>query len=144
MSNLRQRFGRLVAAHRRRRRLTQEALAEATELSVDMISKIETGATGARFPVIERLAGVLGVDPAELFTTEIPTGAIARGAFSAVSMKLAELPEAELSWISDLIDVALKRIGSDAPVGRIRLTSVEGKRTDKPEKRARKHSRQRR
>jgi transcriptional regulator with XRE-family HTH domain len=97
--------------------LTQEALAEAVALSVDMISKIETGATGARFPVIERLAGALGVDPAELFTTEIPTGAISRGAFSAVSMKLSDLSEAELSWISDLIDVALRRKIPEAVAG---------------------------
>ena len=55
MNDLRKRFGRLVAAHRRRRRLTQEALAEAAAVSIDTIAKIEGGATGARFPVIERL-----------------------------------------------------------------------------------------
>jgi transcriptional regulator with XRE-family HTH domain len=56
MADLRKRFGELLAAHRRRRGLTQEDLAEAAGLSVDMISKIEVGATGARFPSIERLA----------------------------------------------------------------------------------------
>ncbi|HEV2602609.1 MAG TPA: helix-turn-helix transcriptional regulator [Microvirga sp.] len=89
MTDLRTRFGQLVAAHRRRAGLTQEALAEAAGLSVDMVSKIETGATGARFPVIERLAAALHVDPAELFTTEIPSGAVHRRAFSALSSRLA-------------------------------------------------------
>ena len=69
MNDLRRRFGRLLAAHRRRRGFTQEALAEAAEVSTDTISKIEIGATGARFPVIERLANALEIDPAELFTS---------------------------------------------------------------------------
>jgi transcriptional regulator with XRE-family HTH domain len=68
MADLRKRFGELLAAHRRRRGMTQEDLAEAAGLSVDMISKIEVGATGARFPSIERLAKAGQVDPAELFT----------------------------------------------------------------------------
>ena len=68
MTDLRKRFGRLLAAHRKRRALTQEALAEAAEVSPDTIAKIESGATGARFPVIERLTAVLEIDPAELFT----------------------------------------------------------------------------
>jgi transcriptional regulator with XRE-family HTH domain len=51
MSDLRKRFGRLLAAHRRRRGFTQEALAEAADVSPDTIAKIEIGATGARFPV---------------------------------------------------------------------------------------------
>ncbi len=64
----------LLAAHRRRSGMSQEALAEAAEISVEMISKLERGASGARFPVIERLAGALKVDPAEFFTTELPRG----------------------------------------------------------------------
>src|SRR5579863_9458023 len=91
MADLRTRFGRLVAAHRRRVGLTQEGLAEAAELSVDMISKIEVGASGARFPVIERLATVLKVDPAEFFTTEIPSGALARISIREISLRLVEL-----------------------------------------------------
>jgi transcriptional regulator with XRE-family HTH domain len=74
MTDLRKRFGQLVAAHRRRQGLTQEGLAEAADLSPEMVAKIETGKSGARFPVIERIADALDVDPAELFTTQLPPG----------------------------------------------------------------------
>lgn len=109
MNDLRKRFGRLLAAHRRRRGLTQEALAEAANVSVDMIAKVETGATGARFPVIERLSTALEIDPAELFTTEIPSGAINRRAFASLSTRLAQLSEPQLNWIAELLAVVLRR-----------------------------------
>lgn len=117
MADLRKRFGELLAAHRRRRGMTQEGLAEAAGLSVDMISKIEVGATGARFPSIERLAQAVQVDPAELFTSDLPSGAMNRGAFGEISAKLTSLPEADLAWINALIDVALLR-GKELPSGR--------------------------
>jgi transcriptional regulator with XRE-family HTH domain len=108
MVNLRKRFGTLVAAHRRRIGITQEALAEKAGVSVDMISKIETAATGARFPVIERLAEALGVDPAELFTTEISNGAINRGLLIDLTTQLAGLSSGDLHWISCVVEAALR------------------------------------
>lgn len=89
--------------------MTQEGLAEAAGLSVDMVAKIEVGATGARFPVIERLAMAIGVDPAEFFTTEIPGGSINRGTFREITSELAQLAEPELIWVRDLLDAALAR-----------------------------------
>lgn len=108
MAGLRERFGLLVAAHRRRRGMTQEALAEAADLSVDMISKIESGASGARFPVIERLGKALQVDPAELFTTEIPSGAIKRKALNDLAARLAGLSDQDLAWAGDILAAALR------------------------------------
>ena len=113
MSELRKRFGRLVAAHRRRSGLTQEQLAEAAEVSVYMISKIETGTAGTRFPLIERLACALDVDPAEFFTSEIPGGAMRRKTYAALAERLALLPEAELERISRVVDAVLAKNGSD-------------------------------
>jgi hypothetical protein len=90
-----------------------------------MISKIEVGATGARFPSIERLAQAVQVDPAELFSSDLPSGAMNRGAFGEITAKLSTLPESDLVWISALIDVALGRgrdqsvTKSKRPVGRI-------------------------
>jgi transcriptional regulator with XRE-family HTH domain len=109
MADLRKRFGELLAAHRRRRGLTQEGLAEAAGLSVDMISKIEAGTTGARFPSIERLAEAVQVDPAELFTSALPAGSLSQGAFGEISAKLSRLPETELVWVNALLEVALRR-----------------------------------
>jgi transcriptional regulator with XRE-family HTH domain len=117
MADLRKRFGELLAAHRRRRGLTQEDLAEAAGLSVDMISKIEVGATGARFPTIERLAQAVQVDPAELFTSDLPKGSMNRGAFGEISAKLLPLPESDLLWISALLDVLLLR-GREQPAAK--------------------------
>ena len=115
MNDLRRRFGRLLAAHRRRRGLTQEALAEAADVSTDTITKIEIGATGARFPIIQRLADALDVDPAEFFTNEIPAGAIRRGAFTDISLRLAQLTDAELQWIKRLLDAALEQVEHGTP-----------------------------
>lgn len=108
MVDLRKRFGGLVGAHRRRCGLTQEALADMAGVSVDMISKIETSATGARFPVIERIADALGVDPAELFSTEIPNGAIKRGPFIDLTTRLAGLSANDLQWLAGVVDAALR------------------------------------
>ena len=128
MSDLRKRFGRLVAAHRRRRGLTQEKLAEAADVSTDTIAKIETGVTGARFPVIQRLADALKIDPAELFTTEIPSGALMRGKFGDISTRLARLSEPELEWVRTLLDVALTRPSSEIPISRRSRSRDAGRR----------------
>jgi transcriptional regulator with XRE-family HTH domain len=106
--DLRKRFGRLVAAHRRRRGMTQQKLHEASGISVDMIARIESGATGVRFPNIEKLAGALEVDPAELFTAELPKGALHRRPLTNITSRLAKLSDQDLSWISEIIEAALK------------------------------------
>lgn len=107
MADLRKRFGQLVAAHRRRRGLTQEALAEAAGLSPEMVAKIETGRSGARFPVIERLAVALEADPAEFFTTQLPTGALQQGAFRNLTQRLVGLPEHDLLWLHRVVEAVL-------------------------------------
>ncbi len=107
-TDLRKRFGRLVGAHRRRRKLTQAALAAAADVSPDMIAKIESGASGARFPVIERLAKALEVDPAELFTTQLAEGAIHGGTYGRLVHRLAGFSEAELQMALRLLDAVSK------------------------------------
>ena len=54
-----------------------------------MVSKIETGARGARFPVIERLAVALNVDAAEFFTTELPKAALQREPMKRITVRPA-------------------------------------------------------
>ncbi|GGI90750.1 hypothetical protein GCM10007973_28840 [Polymorphobacter multimanifer] len=106
--DLRKRFGRLVAAHRKRSGMTQETLAASADLSPDMIGRIEAGRTGARFPSIERLAAALQVDPAELFTTELPTGKARGAAFVDLIARLDSLSERDISWVDQLLSAALK------------------------------------
>lgn len=114
--------------------MTQEELAEAAGLSVDMISKIEVGATGARFPSIERLAKAVQVDSPELFTSNLPNGAMNQGAFGEISAKLSSLPEVDLVWLSALIDVALQHGESPSarrPLKKFTQTAVGARRKSK-------------
>lgn len=109
MDDLRTRFGRLVKAHRLRLGLTQDALAERANISTDMISKIEGGNTGARFGVITQLAGALAVDPAELFTPDLPEGQLQRSKLNDIISRLAGLDDNDLQWLTGVLDAALRR-----------------------------------
>ena len=108
MSDLRIRFGRLVAAHRSRVGLTQDALAEKAQLSVEMIGRIESGRTGARFPTIQRLADALGIDPAQLFSSKLESE-LQSAEWEELVAKLSKLDAADLRWISQLIETALQK-----------------------------------
>lgn len=111
MVDLRGRFGRLVKAHRVRMRLTQEALAERAKISTDMVSKIEGGSSGARFGVVTQLAEALAVDPAELFTPNLPGGQLERPTLTEITSRLASLSESELRWVKNLLEAALQPRG---------------------------------
>jgi transcriptional regulator with XRE-family HTH domain len=107
MGDLKQRFGHLVAAHRRRLGWTQRKLAEAADLNEDTIGRIEIGRRGVSFNTIEKLAVALQIDPAELFTSELPGGAL-HGTSSDVAARLAGLGPDDVAWISGILDAALK------------------------------------
>ena len=111
MVDLRMRFGGLVRAHRVRLGLTQEALAERANISTDMVSKIEGGNSGARFGVITKLSEALGVDPAELFTPDLPTGQLQRSTLTEITSRLASLRDGELRWLKGILDAALRAQG---------------------------------
>ncbi len=108
MDELRTRFGRLVKAHRLRLGLTQDALAERANISTDMISKIEGGNSGARFGVITQLACALELDPAELFTPDLPAGQLQRSKLNDITSRLASLDDSDLQWLSGVLDAALR------------------------------------
>lgn len=67
MSELRIQFGRRLRQLRRQKDLTQEQLAEATGLSVDMLSNIERGVNAPSFETIEKLAQALDIHANTLF-----------------------------------------------------------------------------
>ena len=108
MQELRTRFGTLVAANRRRLGLTQEELSSCADISVDMISRIEAGATGARFATIDKLARAMSVDPAEFFTPDLPDGALQRSQLNAVVSRLAKLSDKDLLWVDEVLKAVLK------------------------------------
>lgn len=106
MDYLRKRFGRLLAAHRKRIGLTQEELGHRTGISNDMISKVEIGKSGVSFANIEKLAYALAIDPAELFTTEIPNTPLKRGPLLDIAVTLADLSREDQVWIKGVIEGA--------------------------------------
>ena len=91
--------------------MTQQQLSDQTGISLDMINRIERGVSGARFPNITKLAQALAVDPAELFTPDLPRGAGQRQALTNLVSRLSTLPDRDLEWIDRLLDAALKPRG---------------------------------
>lgn len=67
MSELRAQVGKRLRYLRRQRNLTQEQLAEAAGISVDMLSNIERGINAPSFETIERLVKAFNVLPKDLF-----------------------------------------------------------------------------
>jgi transcriptional regulator with XRE-family HTH domain len=70
---LRELFGTSLRQCRRARRLTQAQLAEATDLSLEMIGRLERGLTAPSFDTIAALVEALQVTPAVLFGGEPST-----------------------------------------------------------------------
>jgi transcriptional regulator with XRE-family HTH domain len=68
MTDLRTLFGKRLRILRKQRGFTQESLAEAISVSVDLISMIERGLRAPSFDTLERLATTLGVKVSDLFT----------------------------------------------------------------------------
>jgi len=108
MQELMDRFGNLLAAHRRHAGLTQEALAIKADLSPDMISRLETGSTGARFPTIYRLASALEIDAGAFFTDQIETGATERPEFRKLTAMLSRLTDEQLVFVQGVVTASLQ------------------------------------
>ena len=89
--------------------MTQQQLAELVNLSVEMITKLERGVSGASFTAIEALAEALKISPAELFTTEVRGGAFDRRRLNDLTSKLASLSDGDLIWATQLLELALSR-----------------------------------
>ena len=66
MAHLKRRFGRRLKSLRTGRGLTQEQLADATELSIESISNMERGIFGPRFDNLQKIASALNVDVMDL------------------------------------------------------------------------------
>lgn len=110
--DLRRRFGMLVKAHRQRCGMTQADLAAAAGMSDTMISRIELGASGARFPNIQHIADALKIDPAELFISDAAHGRDMRRPLVDLTVKLSGLSDADLLWVTNLLEAALAARGA--------------------------------
>ena len=67
MASLKTRFGNKLKSLRTQKGLTQEQLADATELSIESISNMERGIFGPSFNNLEKIAAALNVEVVRLF-----------------------------------------------------------------------------
>lgn len=110
MPGLKAVFAAEFRRHRRRLGLTQAALAEKLELSVDMIGRLERGTVAPSFDTIERIAAAFRIDPAVLFGAPDPSEAEPHAkAMKVLISRLKGLSSAELAWLDRLIGMALSR-----------------------------------
>lgn len=114
MSTLAKQFGNEVRTRRKARGLTQAQLAEASSLSEEWVRRIERGSGSPSFDSLDALSRALKCNVADLFTKMSPHDA----AGSRVDALLTDVPAAELSWLEELIRVAVRHPQngkSDAP-----------------------------
>jgi len=67
MSDLKKCFGLRVKDLRKQAGITQEQMADSTEVTIETISNIERGIFGPRFDTLEKIAGTLNKPVKDLF-----------------------------------------------------------------------------
>lgn len=88
--------------------MTQAQLAEGVDKSVQLIGRIERGLAAPSFETLELLARALSVEVRDLFGT----GSMAAGRddpLAQLVQRVAGLSDADLRWVTKLIEVALSR-----------------------------------
>ena len=108
-SELRALFCSRLKLARARNQMTQSALAEACDLTVDMISRIERGKSFPSFNALARMVEVLGVHPSYLFggpdqSTELEMPPARR----ALHRRVDALSLADLERVNSAIDLIVR------------------------------------
>ena len=104
--DLRTIFGSNLRQHRKAAGMSQEELAMQTDLSREMISRIERGVTAPAFNTIETLAESLGVAEAAFFGTTIssaPDGERGR-LLKKMNLITSKMNERELSRATAMLE----------------------------------------
>lgn len=102
-------FGANVRHHRKARGLTQEALAERVNVSIETIGKIERGAAAPTFSTAEKIADALEVNVTALFGTgdaTLPEGERGR-LLAGINRSLSSMNNEQLSRVAKMIDAFL-------------------------------------
>jgi transcriptional regulator with XRE-family HTH domain len=111
LATLKQIFGANLRQARRVKGWTQATLAEAGNLSLDMIGRLERGTVGPSFETIEILAKALNVSPIGLFTGQlVKTGKPSDRAqlLNKIAMQLSNATDVELRRIEKVISASLE------------------------------------
>lgn len=104
--DLKSAFGANVRNFRRSINITQEALAERVDVSIETIGKIERGQSAPSFETVERIAAALDVSPLVLFGASgeaIPRGERGK-ALGRIQATLASMNDEQLSRASKMLE----------------------------------------
>jgi transcriptional regulator with XRE-family HTH domain len=93
MARLEETFGKRVRELRTGTGMTQPQLAEATDMSVEWVRRIENGGASPSFDTITALAKALNVRPHELFGEASPPLA------SRIAVAVQGLSEEQVAWL---------------------------------------------
>jgi transcriptional regulator with XRE-family HTH domain len=106
---LRKLFGASLRQRRRSRGLTQAQLAEAADLSLEMIGRVERGLTAPSFETIAGLISALRIAPAELFGAE-PTDREGerREIIGRISQLLASASDAQVRQAERVLNALIR------------------------------------
>ena len=98
-------FGANVRQHRRVKGLTQAQLAEAVDLSVEMVGKIERGTSSPSFETMQKLCDALDVPVAVLFGATAESAAHGRRGelLGQIDSHLANLNDADLERVEAMV-----------------------------------------
>lgn len=102
-------YGSNVRHHRKAAGLTQEALAEKSEISIEMMGRLERGEASPSFETIERIASALDLPPLAFFgsgTVIAPAGE--RGKLlHRVNAALSGMNESDLARVARMLEAFL-------------------------------------
>lgn len=114
MASLIQVFGTHLRQARKLKGWTQSELAEAAELSLDMIGRMERGTASPSLETIEALAAALDVGPATLFGGRTDASRSGKRAkiLERIDGRLAKANDQELALVERVITAALSKPGT--------------------------------
>jgi transcriptional regulator with XRE-family HTH domain len=104
--DLKSAFGANVRNFRRSINITQEALAERVDVSIETIGKIERGVSAPSFETVERIAVALDINPLVLFGASgeaIPGGERGK-ALGRIQATLSNMNDEQLSRASKMLE----------------------------------------
>lgn len=94
--------GKNIRQARLLRGLTQEALAEKLNKSINFVSLIERGASGISLPTLVDICNVLDISPDFIFNGLITTTNTSK--LDSLSKSLSMLEDGDISIVSSLVD----------------------------------------
>ena len=113
MEQLKQQIGMAVRVARKRRRLTQEALAAEANISMETVSNLERAATLPTVDVLFKLARVLPLDLAVLATADGNEPGMSKDRMrleSALSAIVQTLPDIQVEVLVDVATALARRV----------------------------------